>query len=79
MQKEREENPLSEHKLITNSKQERRRLHINVQWFRGGLVLKAHRFCVSLNSRLESNKEEEKEGRGRLSDHASCVQARARI
>jgi len=30
-----------------------------VQRFRGGLVLKAHRLCVSLNSRLESNKEEE--------------------
>ena len=29
--------------------------------FRGGLVFKAHRLCVSLNSRLESNKEEEKE------------------
>ena len=27
--------------------------------FRGGLVFKAHRFCVSLNSRLESNIEEE--------------------
>jgi len=27
--------------------------------FRGGLVFKAHRLCVSLNSRLESNKEEE--------------------
>jgi len=26
--------------------------------FRGGLVFKAHRLCVSLNSRLESNKEE---------------------
>ena len=26
---------------------------------RGGLVFKAHRFCVSLNSRLERNKEEE--------------------
>ena len=25
--------------------------------FRGGLVFKAHRLCVSLNSRLESNKE----------------------
>ena len=25
----------------------------------GGLVFKAHRLCVSLNSRLESNKEEE--------------------
>ena len=33
----------------------------NVQRFRGGLVFKAHRLCVSLNSRLESNKEEEKE------------------
>jgi len=30
-----------------------------VQRFRGGLVFKAHRLCVSLNSRLESNKEEE--------------------
>jgi len=30
-----------------------------VKWFRGGLVFKAHRLCVSLNSRLESNKEEE--------------------
>ena len=28
--------------------------------FRGGLVFKAHRLCVSLNSRLESNKEEGK-------------------
>ena len=39
-------------------------LHINVQRFRGGLVFKAHRLCVSLNSRLESNKEEEGEARG---------------
>jgi len=31
----------------------------NVQRFRGRLVCKAHRLCVSLNSRLESNKEEE--------------------
>ena len=30
--------------------------------FRGGLVFKAHRLCVSLNSRLESNKEEERPG-----------------
>jgi len=30
-----------------------------VQRFRGRLVFKAHRLCVSLNSRLESNKEEE--------------------
>jgi len=32
----------------------------NVQWFRVGLVFKAHRRCVSLNARLESNKEEKK-------------------
>jgi len=31
----------------------------NVQRFRGGLVFMAHILCVSLNSRLESNKEEE--------------------
>jgi len=31
----------------------------NVKRFRGGLVFKAHRLCVSLNSRLESNKEAE--------------------
>ena len=30
----------------------------NVQRFRDGLVFKAHRLCASLNSRLESNKEE---------------------
>jgi len=35
----------------------------NVQWFRGGLVSKAQRLCASLNSRLESNKEEEKSNR----------------
>ena len=29
-------------------------LHRNVQRFRGGLVFKANRFCVSLNSRLQS-------------------------
>ena len=29
-----------------------------LQRFRGGLVSKAHRLCVSLNSRLESNQEE---------------------
>ena len=34
-------------------------LHRNMQRFRGGPVFKAHRLCVSLNSRLESNKEEE--------------------
>jgi len=37
---------------------ETRILHINVQRFRGGLVFKAHRLCVSFNFRLESNKEE---------------------
>jgi len=31
-----------------------------VQRFRAGLVFKAHKLCVSLNSRLESNDEEEK-------------------
>ena len=36
-------------------------VHRNVQRFRGGLVLKAHRLCVSLNSRLQSNEEEEEE------------------
>jgi len=29
--------------------------------FRGGLIFKAHRLCVSHNSRLESNKERESE------------------
>ena len=33
-----------------------------MQRFQGGLVLKTHRLCVSLNSRLDSNKAEE-EGR----------------
>ena len=32
-----------------------------MQRFRGGLVLKAHRFRVSLNSRLDSNEEEEED------------------
>jgi len=36
----------------------------NVQRFRGGLVFKAHRLCVSLNSRLGSNKEEKKTAEG---------------
>ena len=31
-----------------------------MQRFQGGLLLEAHRLCVSLNSRLESNEEEEK-------------------
>ena len=30
-----------------------------MQRFRGGLVFKAHRLCVRLNSRLEGNNEEE--------------------
>jgi len=33
-------------------------IHRNVQRFRGGLVLKNHRLCVSLNSTLERNKKE---------------------
>ena len=33
---------------------EEERSDINVQRFRGGLVVKAHRLCVSLNFRLES-------------------------
>jgi len=35
-----------------------------VKRFRGELVFQAHRLCVSLNSRLESNKEGEKQGGG---------------
>ena len=36
-----------------------------MQRFRGGLVFKAHRLCVSLNSGLKRNKEEEDHlGRG---------------
>ena len=38
-------------------------IRVQGQRFRGGLVVKAHRLCVSLNSRLESNKEEEVQGR----------------
>ena len=38
-------------------------LHRNVQRFRGGLAFKAHRLCVSLNSRLESNKADEESAR----------------
>jgi hypothetical protein len=37
-------------------------LHRHVQRLRGGLVFKAHRLCVSLNSRPESNKEEKEDG-----------------
>jgi len=43
-------------------------LHRNVQRFRGGLVSKAHILYVPLNSRLESNKEEE-EDQPRLEHH----------
>jgi len=43
----------------------------NVKWFRAGLVFKAHRLCVSLNSRLESNKEEEEE---EASEDQPCVE-----
>jgi len=32
---------------------------LDMQRFRGGLVFKAHRLCVSLNTRLEINKEGE--------------------
>jgi len=32
----------------------------NAQRFRGGLVFKDHRLCMSLNPRLHSNTEEEK-------------------
>ena len=39
-------------------------LRRNVKRFRGGLVFKAHRLCVSLNSRLKSNKDEEEEAVG---------------
>jgi len=39
-------------------------LRRNAKRLRGVLVLKAHRLCVSFNSRLESNIEEEEEGRG---------------
>ena len=41
-------------------------LQTNAQRFRGGFVFKAHRLCVSLISRFESNKEEEKCSRTHL-------------
>jgi len=44
-----------------------------VQRFRGGLVFKAHRLCVSLNSRLESNKEEKRKVLGRRRRGRSCI------
>ena len=43
-------------------------LHRNVQRFRGRLVFKTHRLCVSLNSRLESNKDE-----GRVSGSGTAL------
>ena len=46
-------------------------LHRNVQRFRGGPVFKAHRRCVSLNSRLESNKE--RRGTHKLAAHGVDV------
>ena len=49
--------------------------HRNVQRFRSGLVVKAHRVCVSLNSRLESDKEKGRWrtgwGRGRVPETVS--------
>ena len=44
-------------RLRTAAEGEREGAGRNVQRFRGGFVFKAHRLCVSLNSRLESNKE----------------------
>jgi len=46
-------------KLQKTHIQKQQLLHKNVQRFRGGLVFKAYRLCVSLNSRRESNEEEE--------------------
>ena len=37
---------------------------VTVQQFRSELVVKAHRLCVSLNSRRESNEEEERSEKG---------------
>ena len=39
----------------------------DMQRSRGGLVFKAHRLCVSLNSRLESTQEEEEHMNTRIS------------
>ena len=44
---------------------------------RGGLVFEAHRLCVSLNSRLESNKEEEEGSQMRRTN--SCTRSAAMI
>jgi len=48
---------------------------VNVHRFRDGLVFKAHRLCVSLNSRLESNKEKTKKVRGRRAKPAFSLTA----
>jgi len=40
-----------------------------VKQFREGLVFKAHSLCVSLNSRLESNKERERETSPAITRH----------
>ena len=48
-----------------------------MQRFRGGLVFKAQRLYVSLNSRLESNKEEEDEVDDGM--RASILTARVRV
>ena len=48
-----------------------------MQRLRGGLVFKAHRLCVSFNSRLESNKEERRQTSfmpSRTSRDQSCQQ-----
>jgi len=41
---------------------------VRISFQRGGLVFKEHRLCVSLNSRLESNKEEEEDSNTRTLD-----------
>ena len=43
-----------------SSQFENKLLHIKVQRFRGGLVCKTHRLYLSLNFRLETNKEKKK-------------------
>ena len=44
-----------------------------MQRFRGGLVFKADRLFVSLNSRLESNKEEEEEAMREAASDAETI------
>ena len=46
-----------------NSLSQSERIHRNLQRFRGGLVSKAHRLCVSLNCGLESNNKREQDWR----------------